>query len=289
MNTPTTQTVLESFGIYKEKRDKDNLYGANSHFLAHSMGMFDLPRTHTTFPTDNATSSRLRIPDSSITKHRWKDMLHVYDYFNSYNWEFFDSFDSQYSDHREAGKVEDDVTQLKNKQDGGGREKRLSAIVTEAITTDHLFMDIGLFDWHSHPQTYRLMKTIELITGHVVFQYKDRYKRPRPTFDHPELTAIIDVPSHPSWPSGHATQSHAIATILSLVVHPHSEKRRNRFESTAKTIAENREWAGLHYASDSAAGVQLANNLMSDVGIQFDQKNDTRLNQLINAAIAEWK
>ena len=215
-------------------------------------------------------------------------MLHVREYFEKYNWEYFEAFDSLYAKHTSDSIVEGDVVNLKNKAADAERDERIPEIIAEVIGVDHLFMDIGLFDWHSHPQTYRLMKTIELITGHVVLQYKDKYQRRRPTFDHPELNAIIDVPSHQTWPSGHSTQSHAMSSILTLVITPHLESRRKKFENTAVRIAENREWAGVHYRSDSDAGAQLSNVLMGEIGEKFQQGVDTRLNRLITAAIAEW-
>ena len=292
MNIPTNKQALETFGIYEEISDNQN-HGPSLElagmFQGMFQGMFDHLEPGFGMPGNlQSHNGGSLLPPESVSKHQWKDMLHVREYFEQYKWEYFDVFDSLYNDDTSDSIVEVDVANLKNKAADAERDERIPEIIVEVISVDHLFMDIGLFDWHSHPQTYRLMKTIDLIAGHVVLQYKDKYQRRRPTFDHPDLEAIIDVPSHPSWPSGHSTQSHAMGSILTLVVTPHLETRRMKFENTAKRIAENREWAGVHYRSDSEAGVKLSNMLIRDIGVKFQQGVDTRLNRLIKAAIAEW-
>lgn len=72
-----------------------------------------------------------------------------------------------------------------------------------------------------------------------------------------ELEPWIDIPTHPAYPSGHATQSMYIATILTHF----DPDNRKIYEQTADEISTNREIAGLHYRSDSLAGYKLGRKL----------------------------
>ena len=80
--------------------------------------------------------------------------------------------------------------------------------------------------------------------------------RARPSQLEPRLAPTLDVPGHPAYPSGHATQMFLAAKALATVVRSH-EIGEQLFAMAAR-VAENREWAGLHYASDTVAGERLA-------------------------------
>jgi hypothetical protein len=90
--------------------------------------------------------------------------------------------------------------------------------------------------------------------GPLVMHLKDKYDRVRPSYLDPSLSTSIAVPQHPSYPSGHATQIHAIAHFLSAK-HPH---HRDAYFRRAHDVAVNREHAGLHYKSDSTYGQEIA-------------------------------
>jgi membrane-associated phospholipid phosphatase len=89
--------------------------------------------------------------------------------------------------------------------------------------------------------------------------YKDKFGRPRPSQLEPALRPTIDIPGHASYPSGHATQSFLTAKALAEVVHNHEVGFQ--LSRIAEDIAANREWAGVHYESDSMAGRRLATEL----------------------------
>ncbi|MCC2662816.1 MAG: hypothetical protein K0S96_923 [Geminicoccaceae bacterium] len=86
--------------------------------------------------------------------------------------------------------------------------------------------------------------------------YKKRYMRPRPSQVEPKLRPSIDVPAWAGYPSGHALQNFLIAQALATVVH--SDELTVELFDIAQRVAENREYAGLHYESDTKAGRQLA-------------------------------
>lgn len=65
-------------------------------------------------------------------------------------------------------------------------------------------------------------------------------------------------PGHPSYPSGHSTQVHALAALYAHMF-PGLEQP---LLLAADRIAKNREIAGLHYPSDSHAGKLLAVQLV---------------------------
>jgi hypothetical protein len=86
--------------------------------------------------------------------------------------------------------------------------------------------------------------------------YKKKFMRPRPSQLEPRLRPPIDVPAWAAYPSGHSLQNHLIALALATVVH--SDELTTQLFEIAHRVAENREYAGLHYESDTVGGKQLA-------------------------------
>jgi hypothetical protein len=68
----------------------------------------------------------------------------------------------------------------------------------------------------------------------------------------------IDHPGHPSYPSGHACYAYAMALVLGAIKPEHMQALKD----AAIKVAHNRELAGLHFASDSVAGRELATHLV---------------------------
>jgi hypothetical protein len=87
----------------------------------------------------------------------------------------------------------------------------------------------------------------------------------------PQIQPIIQTPTHSAFPSGHATEAHIVATVLTHLLaaadHPEDPAfaRRSVEAAIAQTqhyrlaarIAINRTVAGVHYPVDSAAGAVL--------------------------------
>lgn len=90
--------------------------------------------------------------------------------------------------------------------------------------------------------------------------YKERFGVARPNQVEPRIRPFLAVPSHNSYPSNHSFQSFSVAFVFSRVLpeHPGSIEL---FRS-ARRIAENREWAGIHYPSDTKCGHDLARMLL---------------------------
>ncbi len=89
---------------------------------------------------------------------------------------------------------------------------------------------------------------------YFVMKAKREYARPRPTQLAPDLTAVIPVPAHAAYPSGHAAQYRMIARVYSAI----DPEKMEFYQSHAAEIARRREIAGLHYPGDSRAGKDLA-------------------------------
>ncbi|RUX18500.1 hypothetical protein EOA27_13695 [Mesorhizobium sp. M2A.F.Ca.ET.037.01.1.1] len=108
--------------------------------------------------------------------------------------------------------------------------------------------------------TESLFSTILQLCEYVGLQYKDMYGRTRPSMIDPTLRPMLPVPPHSSYPSNHAFQCTSLALVFERFFpqHPATEE----LHRVAARLAENREWAGLHYESDTAAGKLLAERFL---------------------------
>ena len=106
------------------------------------------------------------------------------------------------------------------------------------------------------PATVHLFQLILDLTSEIGLRYKSRFNVARPYDVQPLLRTHISTPTHASYPSNHSFQSFSIACVFSRAVPEHSGNPR-LFERALR-VAENREWAGLHYPADTDAGRELA-------------------------------
>jgi hypothetical protein len=93
-----------------------------------------------------------------------------------------------------------------------------------------------------------------------ILYFKDKFSRIRPYQIDSYLTTVVDGPPHPSYPSGHATQGYLVASILAELF-LQGDPRIGRIMELGQGIGTRREIAGVHYPSDTAAGVALAKQL----------------------------
>lgn len=118
---------------------------------------------------------------------------------------------------------------------------------------DVLFRDMGA----SPKETLELKEYLRDVVDPIVMTLKVEYDRVRPSFLDTRIHPVITIPSHPAYPSGHSTQAFAIAGWLAQR-HP---QRRCLLFQMAQNIATNREYAGVHYLSDSEYGKVIASHL----------------------------
>ena len=131
-------------------------------------------------------------------------------------------------------------------------EDRLQDIENE-IMLRGMFQKFDLTPQESNQITHIFHSEIDPI---IMF-LKNKYNRVRPYKLDETVVPSIDPPEHPSYPSGHATQVYFIANIL-------SEKypsKHAQYMHIANTIAVNREYAGVHYESDTKFGKVVADSL----------------------------
>jgi membrane-associated phospholipid phosphatase len=79
------------------------------------------------------------------------------------------------------------------------------------------------------------------------------YDRSRPTVADVELSTAIPTPNSPSYPDEHAATAGAAATVLAYLFPDDAE----RFSELATEAADSRAMAGVAYPSDTAAGLEL--------------------------------
>jgi hypothetical protein len=150
---------------------------------------------------------------------------------------------------------------LKMQNDLQERERRRPEILLEATLDLTAFTRrLSIEGRHGYAATYSLFFTILALCEYVGLIYKDRFSRTRPNQFDPRLRPLLPNPSHSSYPSNHAFQCFSIAYAFSSLLpeHPGSAELFN----AAQRVAGNREWAGLHYPSDTEAGKELARRFL---------------------------
>ncbi len=142
-------------------------------------------------------------------------------------------------------------------QDPAERQIRLPEILLEAERdTPYYQRVLTPTPSGSFAATSVLIDAMSQLGTVVGCYYKKKFMRPRPTQLEPELRPVIDVPAWAAYPSGHALQNFLIAQALATVVH--SDELTVQVFDIAQRVAENREYAGLHFESDTKGGKQLA-------------------------------
>jgi hypothetical protein len=147
------------------------------------------------------------------------------------------------------GKLE--ILEIHNKQKAVS-ESRLNDINDE-IYLSNMLEKYGVSD----DEAYVINELLHDEVDPIIMNLKREYNRVRPYRLDKSITPSIDPPKHPSYPSGHSIQSYLIGLLL-------SEKypgKKTYYMSMAREIAINREYAGVHYESDTLYGKIVANRL----------------------------
>ncbi len=169
----------------------------------------------------------------------------------------------------------------------------MSEALSQAVAIDGYYTGILPFNRFTHPATTRLFSVALDLATSAVMRFKFHYQRPRPNQLCPALMPPIANPQHAAYPSGHSTQAHLIAHIMTETVGARANTQhikhgttdpitRNPYFDMAERIARNREVLGLHYRSDSMAGMRLAAELFLRLKANAD------FNAELNIAQVEW-
>lgn len=135
-------------------------------------------------------------------------------------------------------------------------DKRIAEIVSQANAIELLFaLELGL-SAAQHPRTIDLIELASAAIAAPLYEAKRLADVARPSELISGSAPRIPVPGHASFPSGHATASHALAALLKVLCRSNSQ-RSCRLDALAARLADNRRYAGLHTVSDTEAGAAL--------------------------------
>ena len=132
-------------------------------------------------------------------------------------------------------------------------ESRIAEITAQNLNPIPLFWQRAGLDATAYPTHARWVVESVADTEAVLLDLKRRFGRRRPNAVLAAIRPVIPVPWHASYPSGHATQAVVIARLLARLA-PASTGDLMEF---AFRVGHNREVAGVHYPSDTAAGFSL--------------------------------
>ena len=93
----------------------------------------------------------------------------------------------------------------------------------------------------------------------IIMYIKNQFDRVRPYQLDKEIKPTIDYPGHPSYPSGHAVQIYYMAYYMAQK----EPQNKSKYLKIAKRVSTNREYAGVHYESDSKYGQIIGEYLAS--------------------------
>ena len=174
-----------------------------------------------------------------------------------------------------------DLVTLHRPGDNGAFVKQLDVVIAAAdLRADRLIeieeqVDdiLGYFAAILHLQEDRTPWTMELLTaairlaGYVVMPIKLYFDVPRPIHYARQVLPVIQTPFHGAWPSGHAIEAFAVATVIEALTAPtltgdvfdlhDSGASMGLPMRMAERIADNRMIAGVHFPTDSLAGAVL--------------------------------
>jgi hypothetical protein len=223
------KTVLNKSSLNKNKNKNKTSFGGISTGNAQLIPSFQLRRLHQQ-PSRNAFTAAAR-----------------------FTWEMLDITPPPGPDF---SRLETKVLLSMQKRDRE-RARRLPDIQQEAsLSVAEFTRPLYIENIAGFEQTEGLFQNILTACEYVGLIYKNKFNRLRPSQFEPRLRPLLPVPAHESFQSNHAFQAFSIVFAFNTILpeHPATEE----LARIAQNVAENREWAGLHYPSDTKAGRDLA-------------------------------
>jgi len=147
------------------------------------------------------------------------------------------------------------------------RAERAHEIVHELSMSPAYWANIVGKPLHNMPHVLEFMSAALQLATQVVMQFKHAVALPRPSQLSSQIQPIISVPGHGALPSGHSTQFHMVARLMSALHGAHNRGAASTEQVTgllfrrAERVANNRTIAGVHYPMDSMAGCILGDTL----------------------------
>lgn len=141
--------------------------------------------------------------------------------------------------------------------------ERVAEIQSQAQDPTPMFFQVAGLNPSSVPSLVKLVTEVQADMVVVTLAVKAYFNRARPNVVLPEIAPVIPVPWHSSYPNGHAAQSHLTAMLLGCA----NPSKLPELMKLADRVGRNREVAGLHYPSDTVAGVKLAESVWPFFGL----------------------
>lgn len=139
------------------------------------------------------------------------------------------------------------------------REDRLPEILEQTDDILSFFGMIVQLDDANRRWTLELVEAVVRLCIAVEMPLKHGFLVPRPNAFSHRIQPPIQTPAHAAYPSGHATEAYAVATVLAALAD--DAGTRTMLMEMAFRIAENRQVAGVHFPHDSLAGAVLGISL----------------------------
>jgi len=144
------------------------------------------------------------------------------------------------------------------------RDRYMPEIVAQADNAPLYWYQLLNLGGGEKPATNALLNFAQRAGEMAALYFKRKYARVRPSTLCPGLLLPFGPPRHPAFPSGHSLTGH-LTTYLLLEIGEINTGLNLELTWLADRVAKNRERAGLHYPSDSAAGQRLAKKIEGDL------------------------
>jgi acid phosphatase (class A) len=114
---------------------------------------------------------------------------------------------------------------------------------------------------HRFPNVLKVLQNADIDSYYINSMIKDENGRLRPFLQHPTLVIPLFTTEDFSYPSGHASGMELQARILAELFPEKTDALLQR----ARQIADSRVVAGVHYASDTEAGLTLGDLVFNEL------------------------
>jgi len=149
------------------------------------------------------------------------------------------------------------------------RTERTADILAQVVPQSAHWSAIAGLAPERHRYTYEVLGIGLRFAMMQIMRFKHLLECPRPIDLSPRIQPMILTPGYTAFPSGHSTEAHFVAELLTALFsdagrpntkEPAGGKQRSlqaQLNRLAYRVAENRVVAGLHYPLDSLAGQML--------------------------------
>ena len=161
------------------------------------------------------------------------------------------------------------------------RGDRLSETIMQTGDVQSFFGLVGYMAPDATKWTLALNQAMFRLCVALEMPLKHGFDVARPIAMSYKVQPVIQTPGHGAWPSGHATESFASATLLTRLFYnrafnPVNEiAQGNELYRHAERIAMNRTIAGVHFPTDSMCGAILGVTLAEALVNLLDGETET--------------